>query len=284
MKPQTEKTYRYRILKVQLFIQEHLDEELSLDELARQAHFSSYHFHRIFRGLVGESVAEYVRRLRMEAAASLLWSTEQTVTQVSLEVGYQAPEAFSRTFRQHFGVSPSQYREQHEQHLYFKELPGMTDSTETYAVKIETPPARKVAFLRHVGSYTECGPMFQKLMQWAFSNNIMKQGTQLIGVSHDDPDVTDESKIRFDCCVTVDDSFAGEGDIQVQTIEGGEYAILTHQGPYTELAPAYRWLFGVWLPASGREARNLPPYEIYHNNPQEVPPEELLTDIYVPLV
>ncbi|HEY1859983.1 MAG TPA: AraC family transcriptional regulator, partial [Gemmataceae bacterium] len=69
MTPATNRTYRHRILKIELYIQEHLDEDLALDQLARLAHFSPFHFHRIFKGLVGEGVIEYVRRLRLESAA-----------------------------------------------------------------------------------------------------------------------------------------------------------------------------------------------------------------------
>src|SRR6266700_2976443 len=106
----THDTYRQRILTVQLFIQGHLDEDLSLDRLARVAHFSPFHFHRIFRALGGEAVSEYVRRLRLEAAAFVLSSTDRPVTVVAFDAGYGTHEAFTRAFRQMFGVSPSQYR------------------------------------------------------------------------------------------------------------------------------------------------------------------------------
>ena len=75
----TQQTYRNRILRVQLFIEEHLDEELALEQLARLAHFSPYHFHRVFRAMVGETVGEHVRRLRLERAALRLSSTDRPV-------------------------------------------------------------------------------------------------------------------------------------------------------------------------------------------------------------
>src|SRR6516162_6475678 len=101
MRP-SEQTYRERILKVQLFIQRHLDEELPLDRLARVAHFSPYHFHRIFKGLVGEGVSEYVRRLRLESAAIALKTSRRGVTRIAFEAGYGTHEAFTRAFHQMF--------------------------------------------------------------------------------------------------------------------------------------------------------------------------------------
>ena len=69
----------------------------------------------------------------------------------------------------------------------------------------------------------------------------------------------------------------------MQTLEGGECAVLTHYGPYTQLGEAYRWLYGIWLPGSGREPRNAPPFEIYYGDPGQAPPEKLRTDIHLPL-
>ena len=106
MRQQTNRTYRERLLHVQLFIQNHLDEELPLERLARIAHFSPFHFHRIFKALIGEGVKEYVKRLRLERAAVLLKITDRTVLQIALEAGYQAHEAFSRAFRDLFGITP----------------------------------------------------------------------------------------------------------------------------------------------------------------------------------
>ncbi len=73
------------------------------------------------------------------------------------------------------------------------------------------------------------------------------------------------------------------GEVGVQTLEGGEYAVITHRGPYPRLGETYRWLYGVWLPTSGREPRHAPPFEVYRNSPQETAPEDLLTDIHLPL-
>ena len=81
----------------------------------------------------------------------------------------------------------------------------------------------------------------------------------------------------------VDDDFQPSGDIGVQTVAGGEYAIATHTGPYNQLGNTYTEFLGQWLPRSGRELRNAPCFEVYVNDPQGTPADELMTDIYVPL-
>jgi AraC family transcriptional regulator len=274
-------TYRQRLLRVQLYIQQHLAEELPLDRLARLAHFSPYHFHRIFKALVGEGVNEHVRRLRLESAAVALKTTERSVLQVALDAGYGTHEAFTRAFKQLFGVSPSQFRAGRHPLYSPQETVNMTKTP--HDVRVEKVPPRRVAFLRHLGPYQSVGPTFERLAGWAGQRGLFGPNTLMLGVCHDDPDVTPPDKIRYDCCVTVDERVGGEGEIGVQTLDGGECAVVTHRGPYATLGESYRWLYGVWLPTSGREPGNAPPFEVYCNSPRDTPPEELLTDICVPL-
>lgn len=278
----TDLTYRQRILQVQLHIQEHLDEELPLDRLARVAHFSPYHFHRLFRALVGETVSEYVRRLRLESAAVALKNTDKTVLEIALDAGYGTHEAFTRAFHQMFDVSPTQYRAGEQLRFKPKESEPMPSAT-AQEVRIEDLGPRHVAFIRHVGPYMEVGPTFNRLMPWAGRKGLLGPGTTVLGVCHDDPEVTPADKIRYDCCVTVPEHVKPEGEVGVQTLAGGPYAILRHIGPYERLGESYRWLYGNWLPSSGRELRNAPVYEVYHNAPQQTPPEKLITDIHLPL-
>ena len=97
MRSDTQSDYRERILRVMVYIQNHLDDPLSLEDLAKVACFSPYHFHRIFRGVVGESVKEHVRRLRLERAAFRLTSSSRSVIEIALDAGYDTHESFTRS-------------------------------------------------------------------------------------------------------------------------------------------------------------------------------------------
>src|SRR5215471_8665474 len=110
MKTITLQDYKVRILRVMVHVQNHLYEPLQLAHLARLAAFSPCHFHLVFTGMVGESVKEHVRRLRLERAASRLKLSSAPVTDLAFDAGYQSLEAFTRSFRAAFGVSPSGYR------------------------------------------------------------------------------------------------------------------------------------------------------------------------------
>ena len=150
-------------------------------------------------------------------------------------------------------------------------------------VRVETFAARRVAFMRHVGPYRGVGATWVKLMAWAGPRGLIGPGTLALGVAHDDPDVTSPDKIRYDACIAVGDSFLPEGEVGVQQVGGGEYAITTHRGRYQTVMQTIARLCGEWLPASGREPRSAPVLGILRNFPPDTRPEDLLTDIYFPL-
>lgn len=296
MKPFTLHDYKHRILRVLMHIQQHLDEQLPLEGLAGIACFSPFHFHRVFRGMVGESVKEHIRRLRLERAASQLKLGKAPVTQIAFDAGYASHEAFTRAFAAWFGKSPSEFRtlrrprlpeaasglhyQRERATVRFKAVRGGT----TMKVEIKRIEPRRVAFMRHVGPYNEVGATWDKLLPVLGKEGLLGGDTLCLGLCHDDPEVTPPAKLRYDACVTVDQEFRGDGEIGVQIIPGGEYAMATHEGPYNKLGQTYAALLGQWLPRSGRQLAAKPCFEVYLNSPESSPPEELLTDVYAPLI
>lgn len=297
MKSTTKNLYHERMLTVLLYIQSHLDEDLSLDSLAAMTYFSPVHFHRIFKGMMGETVVEHIRRIRLERAAMRLVCGQSTVTDASFDAGYETVESFSRAFKKMFDCPPSKYREKHWEAMH-KKLPGNVHYMPTEArdgldikpirgttmkVRIEEVAPQNVIFVRHTGPYEKCETAWNTLCGWACPKGLCQMESKFIGVCYDDPQVTPPEKIRYDACITVKEDIEGEGEIGTQTIGGGEYAVMTHKGPYMTLEKSYAQLMGQWLPQSGRELRDAPCFELYLNDPKETPPEELLTDLYLPL-
>jgi AraC family transcriptional regulator len=106
---------------------------------------------------------------------------------------------------------------------------------------------------------------------------------KLLGIVHDDPAVTPGAKVRYDACLVVGDAVRSEGEVGVQEVGRGAHAVHTHRGPYDRLPDTYARLCGEWLPANGEEPADAPSFEVYHNSPYDTRPEDLVTDIYVPL-
>lgn len=293
--------YRERMLNVLVHIQRHLDDPLPLDELAKVACFSPFHFHRLFRGLVGETVAGHVRRLRLERAAMRLkpGGGDDSVTQIAFEAGYESLEAFSRAFKALFGASPSEYRARYAAVAELEAAapsgvhfapdgkapnfePRLTGG-DTMEVSIETLEPIRVAFTRHIGPYSECGEAWNRLMMWAGPKGLIGPRTVILGGSYDDPDVTPPDKIRYDACLTVEGDVSAEGDVGIRMVGGGRYAKATHIGPYEKLGECYQGLIGGWIPRNGHRAGSEPCLEFYRNDLRDTPPEQLRTDVYVPL-
>ena len=293
----TLRDYKRRLLRVLVHIQQHLSESLELSELATLACFSPCHFHRVFTGMIGESVKEHVRRLRLERAAVQLKLGAQPVTQIALSAGYETHESFTRAFKVAYGLPPSRYRDSKRSPVSgdapsgvryrLGKLPSDFKARQTRGTKmnvsIKTLEPMRVAFLRHVGPYQAVGDTWEKLLPILGKEGLLGGDSQFLGLCHDDPDVTPPDKLRYDACVTVDAGYTPMGDLGVQTVPGGDYAFTTHEGPYEQLGTTYRYLFGQWLPRSGRELRSSPCFEIYLNSPENTAPEDLISDVYVPL-
>lgn len=296
MRRETEQSYYERMNVVLRFIQASLDGDLRPETLAAVANFSPSHFHRVFKGMLGESVKEHVRRLRLERSALQLEMTQRSVTDIGLDAGFETPETYSRAFRRMFGLPPSAYRaEQRTSRWAFASsgvhyLPedarsGLIVSPRSLDMEMEIKkmePAR-VAYLRHVGPYEQCAQAWERLCAWAGPKGLLSPETRFYSQCHDDPKITPPDKVRMDVCVTVPDRVEPDGEFGVMDIFGSEYAVALHKGPYEGLQESYETMFGVALPRTGREYAEGPSIERYVNAPDSTPPEELLTEIHIPL-
>lgn len=286
MREGTREAYEERILLAQRYIWQHLDEPIRLEDLAREVSFSPYHFHRLFAGLVGESVGEYARRLRLERAALELRYGSRDLVTVASDAGYETQEAFTRAFRSHFGVPPGAYRQgarSSRDPSVRPRSPHHPEGGVPMNVEIRTLEPLDVAFLRHTGPYAECAAAWEKLCSFPKLQKTFGPGTLFLGICYDDPDVTEPDKIRLDVCATVPPGFVPDEGLSVQHLAGGDYAVYLHTGPYEGLHDAYRRIFGQWLPGSGREVQFAPSLEVYLDDPTRTPPEKCRTEIRIPL-
>jgi AraC family transcriptional regulator len=295
--PQSETTqvHRERILRVLKYLQENLERDLSVEELASIASFSEFHFHRIFRDIVGEPVAEHVRRLRLERAALELYYTDQPIKQIADDVGYGSHEALTRAFVSPLGASPGEYRARLATPWGSSLSDSIFSPAETAGCDpfqiverirrieiVETSPVR-VAYMRSVGDYqTEMAATWRRFAEWAIPRGLGGPDKRKFNVPLDNPDVTAPEKLRADCCVEVEDDVTGEGEVGLQTIPGGSYAVAVHVGPFPLVRMAWAWMFNVWLPRSGHRFRQAPAYEIFWNS-GDTPIEQWELHIHVPI-
>jgi AraC family transcriptional regulator len=298
MKPTTHSFYSDAVQRVIAHISSHLDEALALETLAEQACLSPFHFHRVFRGMVGETPVELGRRLRLERAAWRLLHTESPVTTVAFDAGYETHEAFSRAFRASYADSPSAFRRRAHARIelaaangvHFREDGGIQafiprdSGGRTMQVEIRTFPALRTGTVRHVGPYMQISEAFARLGELAAPARLFEQpDAMMVALFHDDPDTTPADQLRSDAAIVVSKDVALPEGLTEQWIPDGEYASTLHVGPYEQLGDTWARFMGEWLPASGRRLGPGVSYEVYHNTPQDTPKAQLRTEIRIPL-
>jgi AraC family transcriptional regulator len=256
----------------------HLDEELDLERLAGVACLSPYHFHRTYRGLLGETVNETVRRLRLHRAAIDLLDRELSIERTAQRAGYASQAAFTRAFRGEYGEPPARYRGTR------REVDaGSERNPEFYQVEIKSMPAIRVAMIEHRGDYRLTSKTFERLMTLAATTGLLRRETRTIGIYHDDPESVPQAELRSAACITVPDDWMPSGELTEAHVEGGRFATIIHTGPYAELKTAYDWLYQTWLPTSAEVPRNLPCVEEYLNDPRQTAAKDLRTAVMMPV-
>ncbi len=297
-KATTTQIYVERLQRCLNYISGNLDQPISFDTLAEVACFSPFHFHRIFRGLTGETVADLIRRIRMEYAYHLLHDQQQTVTTSTFETGYENVESFSRAFKKHFQLKASTV----------KKLPAPYKPKNSYAVSLQLNPltlifhpiirvtnmkvriedikAHPIAYIRHIGPYQEVGDTYRQLFGWARTNGAMEPMPHVYGFSWDDPKIVPASKLRFDAAISLPKDWQKKSDksVVISNFPGGLWAITRHQGSHSEVGPVFHELMGRWIPTSGYLPDNQRPcLEIYLNTPLTTAEPDLLTEICIPV-
>ncbi|WP_426125487.1 AraC family transcriptional regulator [Pararhizobium sp. PWRC1-1] len=273
--------YEQRLRRVSAYIHDHLDEELDLDRLSDIACLSPHHWHRIYRAVHGETLAATVKRLRLHRAAGDLARTPLSVEEIARRTGYPNLQSFNRIFKSVFGIPPARYRREGS-HTVFQSANGKGFG-DMYPVTTITISPRELVGVSHTGSYMGIGRAFETLGGTLQARGLYRPEMKMVGLYLDDPDLVAEDKLRAFACVTEGEHVPADEPLVRQHLDGGDYAVLRHKGPYADMHKAYQWLYGTWLPQSGREVRDTVMFEEYVNNPRDAAPTELLTDIHLPL-
>lgn len=273
--------YEDRLSRVTAYVYDHMDEDIDLNVLAEVACMSPYHWHRVFHAMRGETVTNMVKRLRLHRAAGYLAHTDMPVPEIAAKSGYPNVQSFTRTFKSLYGMPPVQYRKSGS-HTHF-EPQNWERFGAMYDVEIKSIPAMKAATISHSGSYMNIGKAFESLFDWIGAKGMFGPGLRMVALYYDDPSVVPEDHLRSKAGVVGATVTADGTTTQATEIRGGDYAVLRHKGPYANMQAAYQWLYGSWLPTSGREAADAPCFEEYLNTPRDTAPNDLLTDICLPL-
>lgn len=289
--------YIRRIHKVQDYIESHIGQQMTIDELAEEAGFSKYHFSRIFQSILHEPLAHYVNRIRLELSLFLLaHRSDKNMTDIAYELGFTDSAIFSRAFKNYFGISPREYRSEYSKNckdsLLLPKYNVDTAKEEWVQgqITIENIKDKRAVYVRHTGTYEtlaqEYGGLLEVLLGYAARNHIeLNENNWVLAIYHDNPEFGDENQFRTSLCLTIPDDmeFHEDGIIGLMDLEGGLYAVGHFRVRPDQYGLAWNYMYQQWLTCSGYVPRNYSPFEVYLNDPSENEDHISEVDIYVPI-
>lgn len=295
--------YIARIQKVQDYIEQNYWRNMSVEELAGIAGFSKYHFNRIFKSVLQESLLQYVNRIRLERALFLLaHRTDRNMTDIAYELGFSDTAVFSRAFKNYYGISPFTYRKKYstncKENIFISEYNKPEKKKKwvsnpfptTGEMRIERLAEREVVYVRHIGNYRSLAREYQKLLRELFKGaekqRLLKPGeNQVLAMYHDNPEFGKEEQFRTSLCLTVpaECNAKEDGKLGVMKLEGGLYAIGHYEIMQNQFEDAWDHMYQKWLMTSGYVPANACPFEVYLNNPKEEKGHLIKVDICVPI-
>ncbi len=293
--PQTAHAYQPVIDRALAYIDEHLADEISLEQVARAALLSPFHFHRIFAARLGETPNQYINRLRLERAANLLIKNrEASITEIAFASGFTSSAVFARSFKEHFGIPASQFRILKgeafkgliERSRQAGESPGpaVADGL-AWDVQVRQLPQRLVAYVANLEGYSlpKICAAWNRLFRWARQHGIMDEHTLVIGISFDDPFITPHNRCRYYACITIPQRPSPQERVSYMELNGGMYAVCRVACHAERIADVYHALYGAWLPDSGYLPGDMPTYEVYYQTPETHPEGKYLLEICLPV-
>lgn len=285
--------YHARMQRVLDHIDRHLDDDLDMDAMSGVAAFSKFHFHRQFTATFGLSVHRYIQLARMKRASyRLAYRDAQSITEIAMDIGYDAPDAFARAFRQRFGQSPSSFRKSPDWEPWLAAFGPFNNARSklmqtTYTpddVMIRDVAPIPVAIMEHRGDPATIGATIQRFIAWRKATGLSPKVSPTFTVFHSDPRTTPPTEYRMDLCVGTDRPIEGHGErIEAGTIPSGRVAVLRVVGNTDNLEPAALYLYRDWLPDSGEEARDFPLYCQRLAFFPEVAEHETVAELFLPL-
>lgn len=247
------------------YILKHIEEELTIEQVAEHCHFSKYYFSRIFKEETGESVYAFIKRIKMEQSAfRLKVEPGRSVTDIGFDYGY-CPSNYSQAFRKRYAQSPVEFRgnicEKSTTHPFFTDTEVKLESLEECDRKVTVKNIEdfRVIYERKIGNYRNLGEDWEQFIEKY--KNYMDSNTILLERTFNDPSITEADKCLYDLCMTIPKDCTIEN---TYTIQGGKFATYYFRGFPEQIYNAFQNMFLVWLPGKNKKVDKRYSFEIYH--------------------
>lgn len=284
-----EKIYKSRIDAALSFINNNIEKAMDLSLLAETASFSAFHFHRIFSAALGETPQKYLNRIRLEKAANLLIKIPvYTITEIAVACGFSSSSTFARSFKKHFSIAANEYRESRKgiDPMFSPANAVIEEENIIEDIMIKKYPAMTLAYFSTLAGYNlnSIKKAWEQIYLWAEVREHLTENTKYVGISYDDPQITPAEKCRYYACVTIPMGTQPKSPIGVMEIPEGKYAVVQTKCRADEIAVIYQYMYRSWLPKSGYQPADRPPFEFYLETPDNNPGGKYFLEICLPVI
>lgn len=276
------------------FIESHLKEELRAEGIAKEAALSRWHFQRVFRAAVGETLMDYVRKRRLTCALLELTSSDRKIIDIAFEYQFESQEAFTRSFKALFGINPGECRKQaHEREQkgqgtqgaqgtklssHFLGKPKITAQHLDHLYR-GTPPTPRLEMMpeRKVVGFSA---LFVSILSPEKTNHLIipklwenylarageikfRLGPSDLGVCEPRPEDRGKDICWYMAGTEVSSFTEVPEGMESKVVPAGRYAVFEHHGKLDGIEMTMNAIYGSWLPQSGHELREAPDLEVY---------------------
>lgn len=298
------KEYKKRIIKIIQYIEDHLDTELSLEKVAGIGAYSPFHFHRVFKLITGETLQNYIIRKKIEKSAlRLALRKEVHIKEIYMEFGFANHSVFNKTFKKHYGKSPSEFRrsapENFHKILQIESKDGQVETVfRQYLCNVENLLNWRTMNLKikvkeleemHLASVMSLGiknveSSYNILINWGKKKQLFpRDHMKMISVYHDSFKVTSPDKVRIHASMLLEDKLKEQdGEVFPETIENGRFIVGSGEVTLNDFEQCWVSLF-LWMNENHYTLRKAFPFEIYHSNFKEHPEGKMIVDFCIPI-
>lgn len=288
--------YISKINQVQDYIESHIGEPLSLEKLSNMVYFSPFYFNKLFRFITGETLYQYIQRIRLEKSIFLLKSdSSKSISDISLDVGFSNQASFAKAFKKTYGINASAVRKIDVENIIPKNrTEDLLRNEERFGqflipkeVRVQTIPAKELIYIRYTGAYKGNTDLFlnlfTKIYKWADEKNLIKPITNWMVIYHDQSDLTEDAKLRLSVCLEVEKPIETSGEIGAYHLESGKYAVGCFEVDETEYQSAWDYMLFNWLPNSRYKISDRLAFEYYSSNHKAENVNKRVVEICIPI-
>ncbi len=267
--------YRERLNSSLIYIEENLFRNLSLNEIAEQAYFSAYHFHRIFQIKMGDSLMEYIKRRRFSTIIPDLLEGNKNILEIALDCGFNSHEAFTRSFKEFYNVTPS-YVKKHQKNM--PKYPSMVNKIswiDNMNIELDEPRVETLKSITLVGveksiKISGYGIISEIMKAWkqfrkVLKKYVIKKNYNAFGLSVLESDTSFEDGNNFIYFAGIDKNELRNypTELHHRVLKSNKYLVFNYTGPSKRLRDAHDYIYSTWLPNNNVKPKGNFSFEYY---------------------